>query len=251
MIEQQYSHSDLDAVLEKVAPRTGWDFSRMVASRDPAPWEYIDVVLDRLSADSSVLDIGTGGGETFVALAPHFGSGLGIDIDPDMIQYAKQNGRAVENVSFRLSSDQLENVPEKFDIILDRHTPFSLPAIMAHLPSGGLFITQQVGERNMANVKAALMQETPSLAVWPTQITAAGLDLLTFREYDVRYAVEDLESLVFWLSALDVMHSDLNGQAAVADIASFNKILAQGVEEGRFVTNEHRYLAIARKTTEH
>jgi len=30
-------------------------------------------------------------------------------------------------------------------------------------------------------------------------------------EYDVEYVVRDVESLVFWLSALDLPHADLDG----------------------------------------
>jgi hypothetical protein len=76
------------------------------------------------------------------------------------------------------------------------------------------------------------------------QVADAGL-LLTFREYDVEYLVRDIESLVFWLNALDLLHADLDGAAALATAEALNAVLAGNVDEREFVTNEHRYLVAA------
>jgi len=67
--------------------------------------------------------------------------------------------------------------------------------------------------------------------------------LVTFG--DVEYVVRDIESLVFWLNALDANHADVDGKSALASAASLNRVLAGNVDERGFVTNEHRYLAIA------
>ena len=71
-------------------------------------------------------------------------------------------------------------------------------------------------------------------------------------EYDVEYVVRDIESLVFWLNALfDPAHADVDGQLALASVATLNRVLAGNVDERGFVTNEHRYLAIAQYVQEH
>jgi hypothetical protein len=57
--------------------------------------------------------------------------------------------------------------------------------------------------------------------------------------------VADIESLVFWLNALDSGHADMAGQAALASAAMLNQVLAGNVDQRGFVTNEHRYLAVA------
>jgi SAM-dependent methyltransferase len=212
--------------------------------RQPVPWEYRDVVLRYLRPSDTVLDIGTGGGERLSELAEAFGSGLGIDIDPVMVRYAAENS-AVPNLSFRVCSDRLESVPEMFDVIIGRHAPFDLGAVAAHLRPGGYFITQQVGERNMACVKTALGQLPAPAVIRPRAFAASGLRLLALLEYDVEYVVRDIGSLVFWLNALDLDHADLDGQRAVASAATLNTILAGNVDPRGFVTNEHRYLAVA------
>jgi SAM-dependent methyltransferase len=210
----------------------------------PVPWDYHDVALRYLRPSDVVLDVGTGGGEKLRDLAPSFGHGLGIDADPEMVRLARQNPAAA-NLSFRVCTDRLESVPEAFDVILDRHAPFDLTAIAAHLRPGGYFITQQVGERNMACVKAALGQLPSPPPIGRQAIADSGLQPLAFMEYDVEYVVRDIESLVFWLNALDPAHADVDGPSALASAAILNRVLAGNVDERGFVTNEHRYLAIA------
>jgi SAM-dependent methyltransferase len=235
----------MEQVLAGVRTRRGWDFSSMNEARQPVPWEYREVVLRYLRPSDAVLDIGTGGGERLRDLAGAFGSGLGIDVDPAMVRFAARNS-AVPNLSFRVCSDRLESVPETFDVVISRHAPFDPAAVAAHLRPGGYFITQQVGERNMACVKAALGQPPGCPVIQRQSLAASGLRLLAFLEYDVEYVVQDIESLVFWLNALDPDHADLDGQSALTSAATLNRILAGNVDERGFVTNEHRYLAVAR-----
>jgi SAM-dependent methyltransferase len=191
-----------------------------------------------------VLDIGTGGGERLRDLAGSFGSGLGIDADPAMVRFATENSAAA-NLSYRAGSERLESVPETFDVIINRHAPFDLSAVVAHLRPGGYFITQQVGERNMACVKAAQGQPPGLPSIRPRDAVSSGLRLLAFLEYNVEYVVRDIESLVFWLNALDPGHADVDGRSALASAAALNRILAGNVDQRGFVTNEHRHLLVA------
>jgi len=59
-----------------------------------------------------------------------------------------------------------------------------------------------------------------------------------------QYVVHDIESLVFWLNALDMLHADVDGAAASANSETLNAILKDSVEDRGFITNEHRYLAV-------
>ena len=248
-MQESYSQQALDRLLAGVPPKRGWDFAGMNVLRQPVPWDYDDVVVRYVRSSDVVLDIGTGAGERLRGLAPSFGHGLGIDADPDMVLLARQNP-APGNLRFRVGSERLESVPETFDVILDRHAPFDLAAIAAHLRPGGYFITQQVGERNMACVKAALGQPPSSPPIGRQAIAASGLRPLALMEYDVEYVVRDIESLVFWLNALDPAHADIDGPSALASATILNRVLAGNVDERGFVTNEHRYLAIAQHVRE-
>ncbi len=212
--------------------------------RQPVPWDYEDVVQRYLRPADTVLDVGTGGGERLASLAGSFGHGLGIDIDPEMVRVATEQC-AAGNLDFRVCSERLETVAETFDVVLNRHAPLDLAAVAAHLEPGGYFITQQVGEQNMACVKAALGQSAGPPPIARQTVSASGLRLLAFLDYDVEYVVRDITSLIFWLNALDPPHADIAGSVALASADTLNSILAGNVDERGFVTNEHRYLAVA------
>jgi len=246
-VKSSYSRRELDSILGSVSPRRGWDFARTADQRASTPWDYAAVVSERTDDRDDLLDVGTGGGEMLLSFADRIGSGVGIDLDPEMVELAIENGRGASNISFRQSSHLLENVPESFDVVVDRHAPFSLDAVRSHLRQDGLFITQQVGERNMANVKGVLSGDLPPAPITREMFADPGVRLVDFREYDVEYVVHDVESLVFWLSALDLLHADVDGSRAVADVDTFNAVLRGNVTSDGFVTNEHRYLAIAQR----
>ncbi len=243
----RYSADELAQLAGAVRARRGWDFSRMSVDRQPVPWSYPDVVRRYLTVRSRVLDVGTGGGEQLMALASSFRAAIGVDIDPVMVAAAADHASGTSNLRFQVSTEQLESVHDSFDVVLARHAPVGLKAVWAHLANGGYLITQQVGERNMANVRDALGQRAAAPPLSRDAAAVAGLVVIAFAEYDVEYVVHDVESLVFWLSALDLRHADLPGGEAVASVEVFNEILRGNIDHRGFVTNEHRYLMVAQR----
>jgi SAM-dependent methyltransferase len=242
-VKASYSQHELDGLLASIPPRAGWDFSRMRTIRAPVPWDYGDVVARYLRPSDEVLDVGTGDGRQFAKLAGRIRHGLGIDLDPEMIRLAERE-HSGPSLEFRVCGADLEGISTTFPVIINRHAVLDLAAVAAHLKPGGYVITQQVGERNMTAVKQALGQPAGDPEVSRTALTDAGLRVVAFCEYDVEYVVCDVESLVFWLNALDLAHADVAGATALASAAVFNRVLAGNVDRRGFVTNEHRYLAI-------
>jgi SAM-dependent methyltransferase len=148
----------LKRLAASVGEPRGWDFSRMRTDRDPIPWNYADIVRRYLQPSSRVLDVGTGSGEVFLSLAPYFGTGVGIDIDPNMIQVAQENTSPslTDKVMFKVMPAEALQFPSGvFDIVLNRHCPVFADQIARVLCSDGVFITQQVGRRNTHNILAA------------------------------------------------------------------------------------------------
>jgi SAM-dependent methyltransferase len=212
--------------------------------RQPVPWVYSEVAR-YLGAADEVLDIGTGGGERFSNLAGLFGRGLGIDVDPEMVQQA-QRASAAPNVEFRVGSARLEGMTATFDLVLNRHARsgcrrspgISSPAVTSspsRWASGTWPQSRPLGQS----------EGTP--VIGKKEIARSGPRLLAFGEYDVEYVVCDIESLVFSLGALDVLHTGTDGSAALASAATLNKILAGHTDHRGFVTNEHRYLTVAQQ----
>ncbi len=192
------TEGELRRIATSVGARRGWDFSRMRETQEPAPWDYADVARAYLAPDSHVLDIGTGGGERLLALADSFRSGVGIDASPEMIATAQENlpPALADKISFTVMPAQhLTFAPASFDVILNRHAPVDAAEVARVLRPGGVFITQQVGARNTANI-CAVFGCTPggTYTSDPTQTPEAlraafidaGCRIVATGEYDVR-----------------------------------------------------------------
>lgn len=246
---------ELRRIAASVGERRGWDFSRVRDDRDPVPWEYADVVRSYLQPCSHVLDLGTGGGERFLALAPHFGAGVGIDVDPTMILVARENTPAslADKVSFEvMCAEALQFSDALFDVVLNRHASVYAGEIVRVLRPDGIFITQQVGARNFQNICSLFncgpggeYQWDPSQEM-PTLIEAFrqnGCRVIARAEYDVRYFFLDVESLVFNLKAVPIPDDfDIEKHWQQVDQIINDYRTSRGIE-----TNEHRELLIVQK----
>lgn len=244
----------LKQIAHSVGVRAGWDFARIRAKRAPVPWDYSDVVRQFLARPDCVLDVGTGGGELFLALAPCFRKGVGIDASTEMIKQALRNKqtRGIANVDFEvMDGNHLEFDDAEFETVLNRHCDVNVPETARVLRPGGYFVTQQVAQCNTLNILQAFGWTPASFgAGWwqPVEGLAAafeqsGCRVVAKAEYDVRYWFCDVESLVFWLKAVPLpepFEVDEHWQGV-------NRILQEHSTPQGIETNEHRELLIVEK----
>ncbi len=248
-------YEELRRIAAEEAPRRGWDFSRMREERDPVPWDYLDVTRRFLELTDRVLDVGTGGGEKFLALAADFATGVGVDPDPDMVRVARENTPALlaDRVSFIEGRAEALPVPDSaFDVVLNRHAVVDVPEIVRVLRPGGCFITQQVGAQNtfnittlfgsgpgMGGVRIDPAQEIPALA---DAFQNQGYAIVSYATYNVPYYFKDAASLLFWMQAVGVPpHFDIE-----QDWRSVDYLLTEYMTPRGVASNEHRELLIVR-----
>lgn len=246
---------ELRKIAASVGEHRGWDFARIRDDRDPVPWDYVDVVCRYLQPSSRVLDVGTGGGEQLLKLAPHLGTGVGIDADPTMIQVARENRppSLADKISFKVMHAEALQFPDAaFDVVLNRHAPVCVEEIVRVLRPEGIFITQQVGPRNTQNIcflfgcgpggecESDPFQDMDKLieAFQQNQCT-----VIACAEYDVRYWFCDVESLIFWLKAIPIPEDfEIKKHWQKVDRIITEYRTSKGIE-----TNEHRKLLIVQK----
>ena len=246
---------ELRVIASTVEPRRGWDFSRVRDQVGPVPWDYMEVARRYLSPLHRVLDVGTGGGERFLALADWYGSGIGIDADPEMVAVAEEN--LPEDLACRIKflpmdAADLEFPDNAFDVVLNRHSVVCVDEVARVLRPGGVFITQAVGVRNTANIcnlfgcgPGGQYANAPGqdVSTWAAAFAALGFAVRCRAEYDVPYLFLDVESLVFWLMAIP-MPEDFDVETHWPQV---DHILSEFQTPRGIETNEHRELLIVQK----
>ena len=142
----------------RVGSTIGWDFDK-ISKRTKVigkKWDYIEIVKNYINRETVLLDIGTGGGEVLLKIAPFVRRAYGIDCSRNMIITAKKNlaKSKVSNVEFKsANARKLPFRKEYFDVVICRHSEFYPKEVFRVLKPNGVFITQQVGERDKENIK--------------------------------------------------------------------------------------------------
>jgi SAM-dependent methyltransferase len=245
---------ELNQLAQSVGTLQGWDFSCIRAQHAPVLWDYADVVRQYLKPTDHVLDIGTGGGEIFLSLAPFFGKGTGIDQNPTMIATAQHNLASlnIDNVVLsHMEANHLQFDSATFDVVLLRHLHVYVNEIVRVLCPGGFFITQMIGKRSVLNFLEAFGWTPASFGPdwWQPvneladQFRLLDCHVLAVAEYDVPFWFQDIESFLFWVMAVPWPEQfDLENHWH-----NINRILETSQTERGIETNEHRGLLVVQK----
>jgi SAM-dependent methyltransferase len=251
---------ELQAISDGVGELKGWDFSRVHLVEEPPPWRYEDVVRGHLAADSVVLDLGTGGGELFSQFAAEIARGYGIDAAPARLSEGTQELSGCWTLAWlAMDAGALAFPDGSFDLVLASFTGYDVAEVVRVLRPGGVFVTQQIGDRDTQNIFDAFGWGSYG-AHWreryaaqgnvyrPTVATAgdfesAGCEVLRYDEYDTRAWHQDTGSLVFYLKA-SPLPQPFDPETHAAPLTAL--IQASGSERG-IETNCHRELLVVRK----
>lgn len=137
------------------APFEGWDFSYLHGRFREAepPWDYPALAKTAIAQAYDILDVATGGGEVFAALAPFPGRATAVEGYEPNVPVARRRLEPLGVPVFQASTRS--GMPFKdgaFDLVLNRHGGFRASEMHRVLRRGGVFLTQQVGGDNLADL---------------------------------------------------------------------------------------------------
>jgi len=149
---------DYKKIYKKAALNKWWVFkSSNNTDNECSWWDLYEYVLQNFNLTNKVvLDIWCAEWLKFMNLSPYFLYWVWIDIEPKMIQLAEENKNNSKVFNINFLSEDFDNLkfPDNFfDLITCRHSPFNLAKVHKLLKKGGVFITQQVWERDKQNIK--------------------------------------------------------------------------------------------------
>jgi SAM-dependent methyltransferase len=197
---------------EEQQPFAGWDFAHLDGRmlEEQPPWSYPARAAELMRHASSVLDMGTGGGERLLALRDHWPEKVAVTEDyPPNVQLATERlaplGVRVVEASLT-DADRLPFADGEFDLVLNRHSDMNPGEVARVLAPGGTFLTQQVhglwGQDLLAafDVKPAWPHET--LDYTASRLEAARLTIVAAEEWAGCFSFTDVGAMVYYLKAI-------------------------------------------------
>ena len=196
---------------EELQPFVGWDFSylsRRMSEGQP-PWSYLSRAAALMRRSSSVVDMGTGGGERLLELKEHWPEKVvATEEYPPNVRLATERlaplGVVVKVVRLN-THDAMPFADGEFDLVVNRHSAFNSAEVARILASNGTFFTQQVHGLWAQDLLAAF-DAKPQWPEWTLAnsspgLEAAGLKIVDAQEWSGRLAFSDVGAIVYYLKA--------------------------------------------------
>jgi SAM-dependent methyltransferase len=232
---------------------SGWDF-HFIKDRwiEQLPaWDYRQIVLEQMKDCTSMLDIGTGGGEFLSTLHPFPVETYATECYPPSTQIAQKR---LEPLGVKvLSVPDVYELPfpeNSLDLVINRHADIMASEVFRVLKPGRSFITQQVGGENMIALNRRLQDEANfiysywTLAYVRREIEAAGFRIIDQREDFPLTTFKDIGAVVFFLKVIDFQVEGFTPEKYMDRLAAIHNTIQ---ETGGFNVHAHRFLFEARK----
>ena len=231
----------------------GWDFSwlegRMV-QQDP-PWDYAAIVREHLASSTSLLDMGTGGGEFLASLSPLPKDTHATECYPPNQQIALARLAPLQVTVHPLNEGETLPFPEnRFDLVINRHDSFIPQEVFHILKPGGLFITQQVGGLDNLELNQVLEESCSfpfmewDLAPALTGLYDAGFHVLRAEKSALMTAFLDIGAVTYYLKVISWQVPGFSPETHLEGLTKIHNIIER---QGKFLSTAHRFLLIAKK----
>ncbi len=239
---------------EELQPFVGWDFSYLDGRmfEEKPSWSYPLRAATLMQQSSSVLDMGTGGGERLLELKEHWPRKVVVTEDyPPNLELATERlaplGVRVEAVRLT-DSDPMPFDDGEFDLILNRHSGFNAIEVARILASGGTFLTQQVhglwAQDLLAVFGAKPQWPEATLSNDAPKLEAAGLRVVRAEEWPGKLTFADVGAIVFYLRAVPWLVPDFSVDTHLDRLLELQSRLEGGED---LVFEARKYLIEAQK----
>ena len=240
---------------EKVGKVIGWNFNKIFerVKTIGKKWNFLETVKTFLKKETILLDIGTGGGEKLLQIAKFVKKAYGIDISKGMIITAKKNlsESKTSNVEFKLAdANKLPFPKDYFDVITCKHAPFSVKELFRVLKPNGIFITQQVGEKDKQNIKDIFGRgqsfggkSGTSMNRYIKELEQFKFKIIKKETYNATQYFESMKDIIFLLKNTPIIpHFNIEKDKKYLQELEEKYKTAEGIK-----TNSNRYLIISKK----
>ena len=190
-------------------PFEGWNFSYLDGrfSEAEPPWDYLALAKAAIAQAFDILDVATGGGEVFASLAPFPGRATAVEgFDPNLPIARRRLAPLGVPVFQGNTRSGMPFDDGAFDLVLNRHGGFRPGELHRILKPGGVFLTQQVGGDNLADLIGAFGAELAypdnTLARVCGELVALGCEIRRAEEWRGPVTFSDVGAVAYFLKAI-------------------------------------------------
>ncbi len=234
-------------------PFEGWDFGVFrgrFAEAEPS-WQFSELLRYHMGRSSSMLDLGTGGGEFLSSLAPLPPETVATEAYEPNVSIARRRLAPLGVRVFDTTDSGDEPLPFAegvFDLVVSRHESYAPFEVRRVLVPGGTFVTQQVGGRDLEELNRVLGAPPHAYRHWnlaaaTDELERAGFEVLDGREELLPAAFCDIGAVALFLRITP-------WQIPGFDLADYDDALRRlhiVMESGTpLKVNSHRFLITAR-----
>ncbi|MBS4219551.1 methyltransferase domain-containing protein [Bacillus sp. FJAT-49711] len=233
---------------------SGWDFSYVSGTgridNEPLTWSYGSKALALMGNTSSMLDMGTGGGEFLSMLRPFPKTIYATEGYKPNVPIAKNRLEPLGVKVFEIDDDHLLPFETNFfDLIINKHESYSNQEIRRIISDGGIFLTQQVGGLDCNEMNDALgLPYNEEFIDWKLSKAVFDLEnngfkiLESYEEFPLQRFF-DIGALVYYLKAIPWQAPDFNVEKETQKLYEIHQMIQ---EKGYFDVKQHRFLIKAK-----
>ena len=235
---------------------SGWDFS-YIADRvvnSPLTWSYTSTILPLIRDTESLLDMGTGGGEFLTSLMPLPKDTCATESYEPNVPIAKKRLETLGvKVFFCKDKEKLPFKDEEYDLIINRHEDYSEKEVFRVLKPNGIFITQQVGDKNDSKLRLVLTgsEKSENDTEWnlnfaKEKLKANGFEIVDGQEIINSTRIFDVGALAYFLKAIPWELPGFTVEKYYNKLLEIHNLITnKGYLE--LDSNNHRFIIKARK----
>lgn len=234
---------------------SGWDFSYITETgrvqTSLLSWSYGSKARSYMEEATSLLDMGTGGGEFLSLLRPFPEVVKATEGYKPNVPIARKRLEPLGVQVYEFTEDQhLPFADEEFDLILNKHESFDAKEIHRILSEKGTFITQQVGGTDCRQINEWFNQPlSTDFAEWSlvqakAQLEEAGLTITHAVEEFPTQRFYDLGAILYYLKAIPWQMEHWEPQVNEDQLY---KLYLHIKEKGYFDVTQHRFMLIGHK----
>jgi SAM-dependent methyltransferase len=232
----------------------GWDFSYLGARlrEGQTPWSYSSRAAELMRNASSVIDLGTGGGEQLLQLYEHWPDNVVATEDYPL--YFRLATKRLSPYGARVVDAKLTDYAPmpftdgEFDLVLNRHSAFNSGEVARILAPGGVFLTQQI-HGLWAHDLLAVFGVKPR---WPSasfewyepKLKEAGLIITHAQEWTGQVAFTDVGAIVYYLKAVPWLVAGFSVDTHLEGLLKLQRMLEGGAS---LVFSARKYIIEAHK----